>query len=413
MGDYDVIVIGAGAAGIAAARRLVALGLRVEVLEAGPTPGGRAVTDVTTFGYPVDCGAHWFHSPASNPLREAADALGIAYARAPYLAQWYRDGARLTGAEHAACAQAIEAGFARVATLGAAAAEVPASAALPADEPWAAAMVAEFTAKQGVAPARASARDFARYVWQGEDLPLIDGFGQLLGRLAAGLPIAFDSAVTQVDWRDATRLQISGPRGRLSARRVIVTASTGVLAGGALRWLPALPLTTLEAIHRLPMGHCNKLALSFARPVFGDDAPTLLMPAGADAVPLELLIRPGGRELVVAIASGHFGRALAAEGIAAARDLVLTQLVGLFGADLRRALAPETLLVNWDAMPWVRGYVATVGPGDADARAALAVPVGERIFFAGEATSLTAMGDAHGAWRCGEAAAVAAARGLV
>ncbi|MBU6336147.1 MAG: FAD-dependent oxidoreductase, partial [Chloroflexi bacterium] len=256
-------------------------------------------------------------------------------------------------------------------------------------------------------------RDFARYVWQGEDLPLIDGFGDLLGRLAAGLPIAFDSAVTQIDWHEAARVKISGPRGTLTCRRVIVTVSTGVLASNALRFRPALPPATREAIHRLPMGHCNKLALAFTRPVFGDDDPALLVPAGADAAPLELLIRPGGRELAVAVMSGDFGRALAAAGVEAARDLVLTQLVGLFGAALRQALAPAALLVNWDEAPWVRGYVAAPGPGDADARAALAMPVAERIFFAGEATSLTAMGDAHGAWRCGEAAAVAAARGLV
>ena len=412
MSDYDVVVIGAGAAGIAAARRLVARGLRTQVLEAGATAGGRAATDRSTFGHPFDCGAHWFHSPADNPLRAAADALGVAYARAPYAAQWFREGARLTPADNAACAQAIEAGFARVAALGAAAEDLPAAAALRDDGPWAAAMAAEFTAKQGVPPARGSCRDFARYVWQGEDLPLLDGFGELLHRLAAGIPIAFDSAVTDIDWQAPARVVISGPRGTLTARRVIVTASTGVLASGALRFVPALPLATQEAIHQLPMGHCNKLALSFTRPVFGDGDPVLLVPAGADAAPLELLIRPGGRELAVAIMSGDFGRALTVAGIEAARELVLTQLVGLFGASLRRALAPAQLLVNWDASPWVRGYVAAPGPGHADARAALAVPVGERIFFAGEATSLTAMGDAHGAWRCGEAAAAAAACGL-
>ena len=413
MSDYDVLVIGAGAAGIAAARCLQQQGLSVQVLEASRELGGRAHSERTSFGYAFDCGAHWFHSPADNPLRIAADALGVTYANRPYPAHWYRDGALLSAAENADCTQAIEDGFARIAALGKAAADRPAAAALAPDAPWAPAMAAEFTAKQGVAPARGSCRDFARYQWTGEDLPLVDGFGELLRRLAHGLPIALDSPVTQVDWRDARGVQVHGPRGTLRARRVIVTASTGVLASGVLQFLPTLPARTQEAIHRLPMGHCNKLALAFKQPVFEDVGQVLLVPAGPDAAPLELLLRPAGQALAVAIVSGEFGRALAAAGLDAARDLVLGQLVSLFGAAITRALAPSQRLVNWDAAPWVRGYVAAPGPGDADARAWLAEPVGERIFFAGEATSLTAMGDAHGAWRSGEAAAAAAARGLI
>ena len=76
MSDYDVLVIGAGAAGIAAARCLQQQGLAVQVLEASREPGGRAHSERTSFGYAFDCGAHWFHSPADNPLRAAADALG-------------------------------------------------------------------------------------------------------------------------------------------------------------------------------------------------------------------------------------------------------------------------------------------------------------------------------------------------
>jgi len=99
---------------------------------------------------------------------------------------------------------------------------------------------------------------------------------------------------------------------------------------------------------------------------------------------------------------------LAAAGAAAMREVLLAQLTGLFGHEIKRAAA-ASVAVNWDAEPWVRGYVAAPQPGSADARQRLAEPVGERLFFAGEATSRCYMGDVHGAWLSGIAAAEAAA----
>src|SRR6185437_15183752 len=75
--DADVIVIGAGAAGIAAARRLTAEKMRVMVFEASDRIGGRCVTDTKTFGVPFDLGAHWIHNPDGNPLLAAAPTPAI------------------------------------------------------------------------------------------------------------------------------------------------------------------------------------------------------------------------------------------------------------------------------------------------------------------------------------------------
>ena len=65
--------IGAGAAGIAAARNVAAAGKRYVLLEASDRIGGRCVTDVTTFGVPYDHrGAHWLHMPDINPVAKLA-----------------------------------------------------------------------------------------------------------------------------------------------------------------------------------------------------------------------------------------------------------------------------------------------------------------------------------------------------
>jgi phytoene dehydrogenase-like protein len=75
--DVDVVIVGAGAAGIAAARRVLAAKKTCAVLEASPRIGGRCATDTKMFGVPFDLGAHWIHSPDTNPLVAAAPKAGI------------------------------------------------------------------------------------------------------------------------------------------------------------------------------------------------------------------------------------------------------------------------------------------------------------------------------------------------
>ena len=75
--DVDVVVVGAGAAGIAAARRLAAAKVRYALIEAAGQVGGRCVTDAKTFGVPFDRGAHWIHNSDVNPLAKLAAGLDI------------------------------------------------------------------------------------------------------------------------------------------------------------------------------------------------------------------------------------------------------------------------------------------------------------------------------------------------
>ena len=81
--DVDVVIVGAGAAGIAAARRLMTLGRRVAIVEASERIGGRCITDMTTFGVPYDRGAHWLHMPDINPVAKLARGTGLEVYPAP------------------------------------------------------------------------------------------------------------------------------------------------------------------------------------------------------------------------------------------------------------------------------------------------------------------------------------------
>src|SRR5918911_291384 len=82
-GFVDVVIVGAGAAGLAAARRLIAAGRRVAVLEAADRVGGRCFSESRTFGVPYDRGAHWLRAPDINPLARLARSAGMEIYQAP------------------------------------------------------------------------------------------------------------------------------------------------------------------------------------------------------------------------------------------------------------------------------------------------------------------------------------------
>src|SRR5262245_16150115 len=145
----DAVIIGAGAAGIAAARRLSERRLRYELLEAKSCAGGRAVTDNTTLGVPVDLGCHWLHSPARNLLKPLADAVGIRYRQSDYTLRLARAGRWLDADATRDYAQRIDACFDRIADAGRAGADLPAADVLGGSGPWAEEFEAEFIAKQG------------------------------------------------------------------------------------------------------------------------------------------------------------------------------------------------------------------------------------------------------------------------
>src|SRR5258708_7481567 len=81
--EADIVVIGAGAAGIAAARRIMAANRKVIVVEAASQIGGRCQTDVTTFDVPFDRGARWMHNPETNPMIKLARSAGLEIMTAP------------------------------------------------------------------------------------------------------------------------------------------------------------------------------------------------------------------------------------------------------------------------------------------------------------------------------------------
>ena len=365
------------------------------MLEAGSKIGGRASTVQAPGGSTFDLGAHWLHSPRLNPLSAFVLADSVAETE-PLAAAYSKHGALLTPSEVSRCEAGIEASFADVVRRGKNG--VDEAARISSDN----AFTIAFTNKQGVPPDRASSVDFARYVWEDDDIPVEQGMGTVVAGLGEGLEIRCNCPVETIDLRQSDHVRATGRWGSIEARKAVVTVSTGVLQSGTIRFTPDLPIGHREAIEGLPMGSCNKLRLSFTSRVFDDLPPSLLVPLDNPNEAMEIVIRENG-ETAAGMFHGPFGRMLAAEGEAAMSDHLTGSLVKIFGSTIGKSVSPVRMSVDWDRNPFVRGYVSAALPGCADARITLAAPVQKRLAFAGEATSLRFMGDVHGAWLEGEA----------
>ncbi len=398
---FDVAIVGAGAAGLAAAARLADAPVTAVVLEARDRIGGRAWTR-TAGGWPLDAGCEWLHSAQRNTLVAPIAAAGFTIDRTP--AHWQRRSGRIgmSGAETAAYGQAFAALDARLEAAAAMGVEGPASDYLQPGDRWNGLLDAASSWYNGAEWSAVSIQDYAAYEDGGDNWRVREGYGAAIAALARPeTPIRLSCAVESIDHgRRPIRLRTS--RGTLTAEAVIVTAPTPILAGERLRFSPGLP-GKIEAAAALPLGLADKAFIGLAQPEmvpveghgFGD---------ATSARTASLHLRPFGRPYVEAYFGGALARALEAEGPGALVAFAIDQLVNLMGSAIRPTLS-GLIETGWAGDPWALGAYSHARPLGAGARAKLAEPVEGRLFFAGEATHPHFFSTAHGAWESGVRAA--------
>ena len=399
-GDVEVVVIGGGAAGIGAARRLRDAGVRALILEARGRLGGRAWT-VEVGGFPVDLGCGWLHSAKRNPWTAIAEAQGRTIDRTS--PPWARAASQpgLTAAEAGEMRAALWALHERADALPESEPDCSLAELLEPGGRWNAILDAVSGYYSGAELARVSARDLGRYADDGVNWRVAEGYGATIVAHASGLDVAFDNAVARIDHR-GRRIRIETARGIVEAEAAIVTLPSALIAADDNLFAPALSDKT-RAAAGLPLGHNDKLFLSLAgAEAFEPETRAFGDPRRVDTATYQL--RPFGRPMIEC----YFGGALAAElekgGQGAFFDFARGELVGLFGDDFARRIAPLALH-GWSSDPFARGAYSYALPGHADDRAALAAPVDGRLFFAGEACSRDDYSTAHGAYLTGIVAA--------
>ena len=416
----DCVVIGAGVAGLAAARKLHAANRRVVVLEARDRIGGRVWTDRSSPDAPVELGAQWIHGIKGNPLADLCTQNGIKTFPTNYSSRvvFGADGRRWTEREaddeekkfkgvrrdvHRLRKQ-LRANQAPDQPLGRAWSEVLAGRTLDAAARERLAFEAnvEIEHEYGADLGQLSLYEYDQDASEhGGDVVLPGGYAQIPTLLARGLDIRFLEVVQSVNV-NANGVEVRTGHGVFRGKCALVTLPLGVLQAGAVKFDPPLPEKKLAAIRRLGSGRLDKVCLRFAR-AFWPETQILNFVGSrpgefAEWINAAAFLRaPVLCSYSAGTTAARFETKPAAEVTAAA----VSALRSMFGRDVPE---PQSAIVTkWGRDPFALGAYSHLPPG-ASARdfALLGEPVGGQLFFAGEATSLKQNATVHGALLSGE-----------
>lgn len=407
--EADIVVVGAGAAGIAAARRIMATGRKVVVVEAASQVGGRCITDSTTFDTPFDRGARWMHNPDTNPMIRLARSAGLDVLPAPS-GQKMRIGRRnaRAGETEQFLAALVRANRA---IDEAARGKLDSSCAsvLPKDlGDWAGAtefvLGASFAGKD---LKELSAIDKGRAQDRNAAIACRQGLGTLIAKLGEQAPVALSTPASRIAWSNR-EVSVETPAGKIAARAVIVTVSTNVLTSGTIKFTPDIPKRTLDAASKLGLGSYDRIMLQLPGNPLGLSRDDILIEQSKSTRTALMFANIGGSSLCSIDVGGAFGRDLSGQGEKAMAAFAREWIANLFGSEAAAAVQ-KTSATRWNASPFVMGAMSAASPGGQLSRRILTEPTGN-VFLAGEATHETLWGTVDGAWESGERAADAALR---
>ncbi len=395
----DVVVVGAGAAGISAAYTLIGKGLDIIVVEAAERIGGRCWTDLETFGVPYDVGAHWLHYGDRNFFLSYGKDNGFdLYPDARNFSLYKQNQRQPNGLS------TIQQSH---------------------DEYWSAIQQA-IDSNQDISVADATASlsservsDFIYGPWiMGKEIhefsvfeysgPLGDsdwfcrqGFGTIVAHYGVTLPVSLKTEVNAIDW-SGDGVKVKTNQGTIGARAVIVTVSIGVLSGDRIQFSPNLPIAKQEAFNAVSMGCYEHVVLQFIEnSCFRQPDTYIISMPNNSREGFGALANICNSGLTFCDIGGNLARELIALGEEACIDYALGELVTIFGSSIKKNFIRGAASA-WLENPYTLGSYASAEPGAFQMRATLNEPVGERIFFAGEACHSSMWATVAGAFASGQ-----------
>ena len=420
----SVLVIGAGIAGLAAADALKKKGFSVTVIEGRERIGGRIWTDRSWSDCPVELGASWIHGIEGNPIAKLVRSFKIQTTSTNYYAPpliYSESGELLAEAERQSSVTHLNILLSKLyhfrerldkdMSLGDALEQAIPKQKLSKKEQFILMHVLHTVIEQDYAT---DASELSLWYWDdcdefsGEHAIFPGGYDQVVHKLAKGLDIRLGHVVQQIQY--GQRVRLTTTQGTFEADRAIVTLPLGVLKAGSVVFSPALPKQKQSAIYNLRMGVLNKLLLRFPQCFWPEDSEWLEIMGKKTGGWVEFFndFKYSGKPILLGFCAGSSGRTMEQRSDLEIVKSVMDVLHDIFGNSIPE---PEAWKVTrWASDPYAYGSYAYIPPGASSVDCnVLAEPVGDRLFFAGEATLRTAYGTVHGAFLSG----ILAARMLV
>jgi monoamine oxidase len=413
-GAARVVVIGAGMAGLGAARALAAAGRKVVVLEARLRIGGRVRTD-RSLGAAVDLGGSWIHGSRNNPMIKLARELSVKHEVTDYddFALYDVGGKRLSDSRLSKLSSGWEELLSEANVLG-----ERAGADLSVESAVKRALAGEKLTKEeqqflnwrlGTVDVTA-AEDLSKVSllggddgegFGGDDRLFPDGYGRIAEGVAKGLDVRLGRWVRKVTVEGKT-VRVETDSERWEADAVLCTLPLGALKANAVRFTPALPAKQRTAIERLGFGTLNKVALAFPEGFWPNDRHFIcFMSEKRGEFPVfQNALRYGKKPILIAFTGGSFARSIEARPDTEVVADIMKLIRRAFGAKTPDPVASVMSRWHWNAVTHGAYSYLPVGVS-ANEHDALAAPAHERLFFAGEATHRKHPGTVHGAYLSG------------
>ena len=390
----DVIVVGAGASGLAATEYLLQKGKSVICIEANKRIGGRCYTDNDIFGVPYDVGAHWITNNKTNP----------------YVSYWKDNKIEGFNLYEEKEQETVYDGKKRLIS--------------PEDKPlWDQynSILEDIgnSSNKDIAPSEVisnkssewydtahliigpydMAKDFNHFScmdWWNYLEPetkswfCTEGYGALVKHRWKNVAVQFNTAAKKISW-GGQGVQVETNKGTISSQACILTVSTGVLASGKIKFIPKLPIEKYDSFSCISMGIYNHIALQFKKNFFPHNKDGYIyykLNSQNTAYPKGVggLTNSSGSNLSYFDSGGEFARELENAGEEASINFVLGELKSIFGSKIEKYLT-KAHATSWASNPFTLGSYASAEPGSFHLRKVLKQSVGDRIFTAGEATA--------------------------
>ena len=341
----DVIIIGAGSAGLSAAKELTKRGISFIVVEASHRIGGRAYSEEIAPDVWFDLGCAYLevgpnaknHNDESNPFIDFAKNQGAVIEEYQYDAHYIYDGRPLDDDEMKAREQYYKECEEAIRSSVDGGDDCAISEIIDLENPYATPYIDMMAVTAPKDLDEASAADFFHMVGEYKSFNTLRGYGNLVAQWGSDVKVSLNTKVESVDWSEKDVL-VKTVKGSMRARCLISTVSNGILAAQHIQFMPRLPDWKMEAIQGVPLGAENKIGVYFTEDVFDPGASGYYQSWSSEAQGAYIDVNLMSTNVVSVFMGGRFSIWMEQQGQQAAHEFAVDRIADIFGNDIRQSV---------------------------------------------------------------------------